>query len=121
MRNLLFSVATVLSLCTGAASGEEPGAQQELSCLKWPVAMVAAQANNPDAQLVRVLQGDLAHDFVTIVNQLPPVSTFDGDHVALFFRKSDSQFLVVIGEDQCAKHVVELPAAIFARMIGQEA
>jgi hypothetical protein len=122
MRRLLVSATAALSLFAGAAVGEEPGAQEQgLSCLRWPVAMIAAQANNPDAQLVRVMEGNLAHDFVGIVNQLPPVSTFDGDHVALFFRKSDSQFLVVIGQDQCAKHVVELPAAIFARMIGQEA
>ena len=128
MRHVVLAAAAALVLTTSGASAQDqlgrsdpidPPAQQ--SCLKWPVAMVAAQANNPDAQLVRTLEGHLAHDFVSIVNQLPPASTFDGDHVALFFRKSDEQFLVVIGQDQCAKHVVELPAAIFARMLGQEA
>jgi hypothetical protein len=125
MRQVLLAAAAVLTLSSAAATaqdqvvGESP--VQGPSCLQWPVAMVAAQANNPDAQLLRMMEGKIANDFVRIVNQLPPVSTFDGDHVALFFRKSDQQFLVVIGENQCAKHVVELPAAIFQRMIGQEA
>jgi hypothetical protein len=128
MRHVVLAAAAALALTTAGALAQDqlgrsdptdPQGQQ--SCLKWPVAMVAAQANNPDAQLLRTLEGHLAHDFVNIVNQLPPASSFDGDHVALFFRKSDEQFLVVIGQDQCAKHVVELPAAIFARMLGQEA
>jgi hypothetical protein len=130
MRRVLVAAAAVLALSTagvmaqdqlGRSDPSDADVQGQQSCLKWPVAMVAAQANNPDAQLVRTMEGHLAHDFVSIVNQLPPASTFDGDHVALFFRKSDEQFLVVIGQDQCARHVVELPAAIFARMLGQEA
>jgi hypothetical protein len=125
MRQVLLAAAAVLTLSSAAATAQDQvvgeSQAQGPSCLQWPVAMVAAQANNPDAQLLRTMEGKIANDFVRIVNQLPPVSTFDGDHVALFFRKSDQQFLVVIGENQCAKHVVELPAAIFQRMIGQEA
>jgi hypothetical protein len=130
MRQVVVAAAAALALSTAGATAQdelgrsdptEPQTQAQQGCLKWPVAMVAAQANNPGAQLVRNFEGHLAHDFVNIVNQLPPASSFDGDHVALFFRKSDEQFLVVIGQDQCARHVVELPAAIFARMLGQEA
>jgi len=126
MRQVLLAAAAALTLSTTAATAQDQVAQGDLqapgqSCLQWPVAMVAAQANNPDAQLLRTMEGKMANEFVQIVNQLPPASTFDGDHVALFFRKSDQQFLVVIGQDQCARHVIELPAVIFQRMIGQEA
>jgi hypothetical protein len=126
MRHFLLAAAAALVLSSAAATAQDQLAEQAQpgpgpSCLRWPVAMIAAQANNPDAQLLRTMEGQVANDFVRIVNQLPPVSTFDGDHVALFFRKSDQQFLVVIGQDQCARHVVELPVAIFQRMLGQEA
>lgn len=121
MRHVLLAAAAVLTLSSAAATAQDQVPGTGSSCLQWPVAMVAAQANNPDAQLLRTMEGKMANEFVQIVNQLPPASTFDGDHVALFFRKSDQQFLVVIGQDQCARHVVELPAAIFQRMIGQEA
>jgi hypothetical protein len=126
MRHFLLAAAAALVLSSAAATAQDQLAEQgqpgpAASCLRWPVAMIAAQANNPDAQLLRTMEGQVANDFVRIVNQLPPISTFDGDHVALFFRKSDQQFLVVIGQDQCARHVVELPVAIFQRMLGQEA
>jgi hypothetical protein len=122
MRRFLLATAAALPIVIVAAGAQERAeAQQAPSCIEWPLAMKAAQAGNPDAELVRVMEGNLAHDFVTIVNQLPPVSSFDGDHVALFFKKTDDQFLVVIGQDHCARHVVELPAAAFAQMIGQEA
>jgi hypothetical protein len=130
MRHFLLAAAAALTLSSAPATAQdqvaaaalEQGQQaQAPTCLQWPVAMVAAQANNPDAQFLRTMEGSIANEFVRIVNQLPPVSQFDGDHVALFFRKSDEQFLVVIGQNECAKHVVELPAAIFQRMLGQEA
>jgi hypothetical protein len=123
MRRVLLAAAAALTLsATGVGAQDQTAEQgQGASCLQWPVAMIAAQANNPDAKLLRTMEGNLAHDFVTIVNQLPPVSAFDGDHVALFFRTSDENFLVVIGQNECARHVVELPAAIIQRMLGQEA
>jgi hypothetical protein len=128
MRKLLLAGAAILAL-GASASAENPGPQvAELppgmaeapnSCLEWPVAMAAAQVNNPDAALVKVLEGSLAQEFIEVVNQLPPASAFDGDHAALFFKAQADQFLVVIGAGGCANHVVELPAAIFARMVGQ--
>jgi hypothetical protein len=122
MRRVLLAAVAVLTLSSVGVDAQDQMVQQGQgsSCLQWPVAMIAAQANNPDAQLLRTMEGHLAHDFVSIVNQMPPVSTFDGDHVALFFRKSDENFLVVIGQNECARHVVELPASIFQRMLGQE-
>jgi hypothetical protein len=125
MRKLLLAGAALLA-ATAAASAEEPAmpapppnAGEPNACLEWPMAMAAAQANNPDAALVKVLQGDLAHEFIEVVNKLPPASQFDGDQAALFFKASADQFLVVIGKGDCARTVVELPASIFARMVGQ--
>lgn len=131
MPKLLLAAALALPLLTGPAAAEPrlaAGAPQggesdpvptASRCLEWPIAMVAAQASNPDASLVKVMDGSLANDFIKVVNALPPVSLFEGDHVALFFKEKADQFLVVIGQNECAKHVVELPAAIFARMVGQ--
>jgi hypothetical protein len=121
MRRLLLAGAAILVLAT-SASAEDPSlgtADAPKACLDWPVALVAAQANHPDAALVKEMQGEMAQEFIDVVNKLPPASTFDGDHAALFFRPNDDQFLVLIGHGSCARHVVELPAAIFAQMVGQ--
>ena len=119
MRKLLLAGAAILAF-GAAANAEEfavpPGGG---ACVDWPAAMVATQSSHPDALLVKVLKGALAHEFIGVVNQLPPASDFDGDQAALFFTKSDEQFVVVIGKGDCARHVVELPASIFARMVGQ--
>jgi hypothetical protein len=119
MRKLFLAGAAILALGAAPAGADEEPAPGGQSCLEWPVAMVAAQVNNPDAALVKVLEGNLAQEFIHVVNQLPPASAFDGDHAALFFKASADQFLVVIGEAGCANHVVELPASIFAQMVGQ--
>jgi hypothetical protein len=126
MRTLLLAAATAISMAAVPAMAEPEVSQPELNqapqagrCLEWPVALVAARMSNPDAQLVKEMDGNMASDFVRLVNALPPVSGFDGDHVALFFRPGPEQFVAVIGHASCAKHVVELPAAVFARMVGQ--
>jgi hypothetical protein len=121
MRGLLLAGAAILAGMT-AAGADEPdrsGAAKPEACLDWPVAMVAAQANNPDASLLKVLDGAPAQEFIGFVNKLPPESRFDGDHAALFFKSSDDQFLVVIGKGGCARNVVELPASLLAHMVGQ--
>lgn len=121
MRRLLLAGAAILAGMT-AAGADEPDrseAAKPEACLDWPGAMVAAQANNPDASLLKVLDGALAQEFIDFVNKLPPESRFDGDHAALFFKSNDDQFLVVIGKGGCARNVVELPAALFAHMVGQ--
>jgi hypothetical protein len=125
MRKLLLAGAALLA-ATAAASADEPGMSAAApsvaepgACLEWPAAMAAARVNNPDAALVKVLEGDLAQEFIEVVNKLPPASQFDGDQAALFFKASADQFLVVIGKGDCARSVVELPASIFARMVGQ--
>jgi hypothetical protein len=121
MRSLLLAGAAILAIATAAGAEEQniPGAVAPNACLEWPVAMVAAQANNPDAALLKELEGSLAQQLIDVVNKLPPQSQFDGDHAALFFKASADQFLVVIGKGECARNVVELPASIFARMVGQ--
>jgi hypothetical protein len=115
---LLLAGAAIFAMGATNASAEDPAGNGN-ACLEWPVAMVAAQVNNPDAALVKVMEGSLAQEFIDVVNQLPPASEFGGDHAALFFKETADQFLVVIGEGGCARHVVELPAAIFAKMVGQ--
>jgi hypothetical protein len=125
MRTLLFLGAAALLAAVGAASAGEPQSPDPAapaaseSCIAWPAAMVAAQASNPDASLLKVLEGTQAQQFIDVVNELPPESQFDGDHAALFFKASADQFLVVIGKNGCARNVVELPASIFAHMVGQ--
>ena len=119
MRKVLLAAAATLAMGTGVVA-EEPAQEANVNaCLEWPVAMVAAQVNNPDASLLKVMDGSMASQFIQVVNQLPPASEFEGDHAALFFKAKADQFLVVIGQGGCARHVVELPAAIFARMVGQ--
>lgn len=121
MRRLLLAGAAILAATTAASAegGYVPGAAEPNACLEWPVAMDAAQKSNPDASLLKVLEGSLAQQFIDVVNKLPPESRFDGDHAALFFKASADQFLVVIGKGDCARNVVELPASIFAHMVGQ--
>jgi hypothetical protein len=114
-----FFLAGAAILALGGSAGADETPVPGKACLEWPVAMVAAQVNNPDAALVKVLEGSLAKQFIEVVNHVPPASDFGGDHAALFFKAHVEQFLVVIGEGNCARHVVELPAAIFARMVGE--
>jgi len=104
-----------------AAGAQSPTGAAGAQCMEWPVAMTATQASNPDASMLKLMDGQMAQDFINIVNQLPPVSHFDGSQVALFFKPSEEHFLVLIGKKECASYVVELPASIFRRMVGQEA
>jgi hypothetical protein len=125
MRRVLFAAVAALPLTTISA-GADTGASQEPTqaapqCLEWRTAIVAAQAGNPDAALVKVMDGNQAGEFIEVVNSLPPVSTFEGNHVALFFKEKAEEFMVVIGQGDCARHVVEFPASVFARMVGRPA
>lgn len=129
MRSLLLAATAAFVLSAGVVqaepsstgNGNPPTTGGAGKCVEWPAALVAAQMQNPDASLVKVMDGSVAKAFIKIVNQLPPVSSFDGNHVALFFNKNADQFLVVIGQEACARDVVQLPAAIFAAMVGEEA
>ena len=123
MRTLLLAAVASLSMATLPVQAE-PGQQTDVAaqggrCLEWPMAMSAARMTSPDAQLVKEMDGNLASEFVRLVNSLPPVSSFDGNHVALFFKPRVEQFMADIGKDTCASHVVELPASVFAQMVGQ--
>ena len=80
---------------------------------------MSARDSSPVPRDARAASITLAQEFIDFVNKLPPESRFDGDHAALFFKASDDQFLVVIGKGGCARNVVELPAALFAHMVGQ--
>lgn len=121
MRSLLLAATAAFVLSAGVVQAEPSSTGDAGKCVEWPAALVAAQMQNPDASLVKVMDGSVAKAFIKIVNQLPPVSSFDGNHVALFFNKNADQFLVVIGQEACARDVVQLPAAIFAAMVGEEA
>src|SRR4051794_14936853 len=101
MHRVLLAAAAALPLMTGPSraeptlstatpQGTNPASPQTApSCLEWPVAMVAAQVNNPDASLVKLMDGAMAGDFIRVVNALPPSSEFEGNHVALFFKAKD--------------------------------
>ena len=120
MRKGVLVAAAAFALFAGnanAQTAEIAGAQ----CLEWPVAMTATQASNPDASMLKLMDGQLAMDFISIVNQLPPASHFDGNQVVLFFKPSEEHFLVLIGKKECASYVVELPASVFRRMVGEDA
>jgi hypothetical protein len=120
MNKSFLVAAAAFALLIGKADAqttEVAGAQ----CMEWPVAMTATQASNPGASMLKLMDGQLAQDFINIVNQLPPESHFDGSQVALFFKPSEEHFLVLIGKKECASYVVELPASIFRQMVGQEA
>lgn len=121
MRKLLLAGAALLAAAGTVANAEEqafPGADGN-SCLEWPAAMAAARIHHPDASLVEIFDGLMALQLIEVVNKVPPQSAFDGDHAALFFKPDADQFLVVIGKGDCARTVVELPASIFAQMVGQ--
>ena len=120
MRKTFLVAAAALAMMAGRAdaqSTEAAGSQ----CMEWPVALTATQSSNPDASLLKLMDGQLAQDFIHIVNQLPPESHFDGNQVVLFFKPDNEQFLVLIGKKECASYVVELPASIFRQMVGREA
>jgi hypothetical protein len=121
MRKLLLAGAAILAGGTSAMAEEEglPGAGAPGACLEWHEAMAAAKVQNPDAALVKVLDGAMARELIDVVNKLPPQSALDGDHAALLFAASEEQFLVVIGKGACARGLVALPAAVVARMLGE--
>lgn len=120
MRKTFLVAAAAFAMLAGRADAqptEVAGAQ----CMEWPVALTATQSSNPDASLLKLMDGQMAQDFIQIVNQLPPESHFDGNQVVLFFKPDNEQFLVLIGKKECASYVVELPASIFRQMVGREA
>jgi len=130
MQKIFLAAAGAFALLAGQANAqsvtEAAGAQPPTEiagaqCMEWPVALTATQTSNPDASMLKLMDGQMAQDFISIVNQLPPVSHFDGSQVALFFKPSEEHFLVLIGKKECASYVIELPASIFRRMVGQEA
>lgn len=121
MRKLFLAGAALLAAAGTVANAEEqhlPGGEAR-GCLEWPAAMAAARIHHPDASLVEIFDGPMALQLIEVVNKVPPRSEFDGDQAALFFKPGADQFLVVIGKGDCARTVVELPASIFARMVGQ--
>jgi len=121
MRKLLLVGAAFLAAAGNVANAADepfPGAEAK-GCLAWPAAMAAARIHHPDASLVEIFDGPMALQLIEVVNKVPPQSQFDGDQAALFFKPDADQFLVVIGERDCARTVVELPASIFAQMVGQ--
>jgi hypothetical protein len=119
---LLAGVAIFLGLSSSGLANPEPGSASQLApqCAHWPAAIKMAQMNNPGALLVKVFDGSVAQDFVRFVNTLPPASNMDGNRVALFYRSEAQQFIVLIGQGECASYVVELPSAVVAAMVGQE-
>jgi hypothetical protein len=119
---LAAAVSSVAFISAGAGAQESPAAAPAgKSCMQWPAAMTAAQTSSPDAALVKVMEGNLASQFIQIVNEVPPVSDVAGDHVALFYRPQSGQFMIVVGQESCATHVLELPASVFERMVGRPA
>jgi hypothetical protein len=127
MRKIFLVAAGALALLAGQANADPTTSAQSAAdtagaqCMEWPVALTATQTSNPDASMLKLMDGQMAQDFINIVNQLPPVSHFAGSQVALFFKPSEEHFLVLIGKKECASYVVELPASIFRRMVGREA
>jgi hypothetical protein len=124
MRNTFFAIAlsSIALASAGACAQQGPVPTQAANtCLQWPAAMTAAQTSSPDASLVKVMEGNLASQFIQIVNEVPPVSDVSGDHVALFYRPQVGQFMIVVGHEGCATHVLELPASVFERMVGRPA
>jgi hypothetical protein len=116
MRKIFLVAAGALALLAGQAKAEPasnaPPAITDAAgaqCMEWPVALTATQTSNPDASMLKLMDGQMAQDFINIVNQLPPESHFDGSQVALFFKPSEEHFLVLIGKKECASYVVELP------------
>src|SRR5690242_6467381 len=126
MRRILLAGAVLFLGLSGGAqvnAESEPQPQQALNtaqCTKWPAAVRLAQTNNPDASLVKMFDGNVAQDFVHFVNTLPPASDMDGNRVALFYKSEAQEFIVLIGQGDCANYVVELPSAILAGLVGQE-
>src|SRR5690242_862448 len=97
MHKIFLVAAGALALFAGQANAEpmtnaQAAAGAGAQCMEWPVALTATQTSNPDASMLKLMDGQMAQDFINIVNQLPPESHFDGSQVALFFKPSEEHF-----------------------------
>ena len=91
------------------------------SCLSWKTAVLAARASDPRARVVDVMDGQTASAFLAYVNAIPPISHVGGDHVAVVFVPPADMFLFIIGEEECATGVVQVPRNEVQKMVGVSA
>lgn len=92
-----------------AAGATSPPATTGAACLGWPMALLAARQGDPSAQVVEMMDGAKAKQFLDIVNAMPPRSNVSGDHVAVVMAPDVHAVIVVAGERDCATAIIRLP------------
>jgi hypothetical protein len=85
-----------------------------------PFAM-AIFAPAPGANLVQVAEGGLAEELLAFINSQPPATDYTGDRIAIFYLPASRHFHFVVAAGECAKTVIQLPASMFARIVGDPA
>jgi hypothetical protein len=121
-----------LALLAGVARAEMPDAaadesvqsgpaQAGPSCLPWRAAVLSAKAADSRNALVNIMEGDEASNFLIFANSLPPASHVDGDRIAVVFAPQDDRFIFVVGRQDCATAIMQVPRAAIEQLGGRSA
>jgi hypothetical protein len=115
-----------LALLAGAARAEAPDesfqsapAPPGPACLPWRTVVLSTKAADSRNALVEIMEGEEASSFLSFANSLPPVSHIDGNRVAVVFAPQDDGFIFVIGQQDCATAIMQVPRATIEQMTGQ--
>jgi predicted Zn-dependent protease len=88
------------------------------ACLPWRAAVLSAKAADSHNALVNVMEGAEASDFLSFANALPPTSHVDGNRVAIVFAPENDQFIFVVGQQNCATAIMQVPRAAIEQLTG---
>jgi hypothetical protein len=93
-------------------------AETAAACLPWRAAVLSAKAADSHNALVNVMEGAEASDFLSFANALPPASHVDGNRVAIVFAPESDQFIFVVGQQNCATAIMQVPRAAIEQLTG---
>ena len=129
------TVIVVGSLCcallAGSARAETPDAipsddtvrsapaETAPACLPWRAAVLSTKQANSHNALVNIMEGAEASDFLAFANSLPPASHIDGNRVAIVFAPQSDQYIFVVGQQNCATAIMQVPRVAIEQYTGK--
>jgi hypothetical protein len=129
-RTVIVAGGLCFALLAGSARAETPDAmpnddtvqpapaETAPACLPWRAAVLSAKAADSRNALVNVMEGAEASDFLSFANSLPPASHVDGNRVAILFAPQNDQFIFVVGRQNCATAIMQVPRAAIEQATG---
>jgi len=100
------AACVVLMNCAGA---DWPEAGRTEGCMTWQSVIGATREADPNAEMIKLVEGEDAQEIFAVLNAMPPVSNLGGDHIAIVFEPKRDQLLFIAGDRDCATGIVQIP------------